>query len=78
MINVKNEIQYILVTRTLEDMAQAGLLTAEELAIAKHLAVVAYFSTPAARPSSVAKAPSISSFGMLKSRSRTPLMRLGA
>jgi len=24
MINVKSEIQYILVTRTLEDMAQAG------------------------------------------------------
>ena len=32
MLNVKSEIQYILVTRTLEDMAQAGFLTAEELA----------------------------------------------
>ena len=34
-MNVKSEIQYILVTRTLEDMAQAGFLTAEELAAAK-------------------------------------------
>ena len=42
MINVKNEIQYILVTRTLENMAQAGFLTAEELAVAKHLAVEKY------------------------------------
>ena len=42
MINVRNEIQYILVTRTLEDMAQAGFLTAEDLAIAKHLAVEKY------------------------------------
>ena len=42
MINVRNEIQYILVTRTLEDMAQAGFLTAEELTIAKHLAVAKY------------------------------------
>lgn len=47
MINVKNEIQYILITRTLEDMAQAGFLTAEELAVAKHLAVDKY------RPSAV-------------------------
>ena len=42
MINVKNEIQYILVTQTLKDMAQAGFLTAEELAIAKHLAMERY------------------------------------
>ena len=35
MINVKNEIQYILVTRALTDMAQVGLLTMEELSIAK-------------------------------------------
>ena len=42
MINVKKELQYILVIRTLEDMAQAGFLTAEELAIAKHLAVAKY------------------------------------
>lgn len=47
MSNVKNEIQYILVTRTLEDMAQAGFLTAEELSAAKRLAVEKY------RPSAV-------------------------
>ena len=47
MMNVKNEIQYILVTRTLEDLAQAGFLTAEELTIAKHLAMEKY------RPSAV-------------------------
>ena len=47
MVNVKSEIQYILVTRTLEDMAQAGFLTAEELAAAKRLAVEKY------RPSAV-------------------------
>lgn len=42
MINVKNEIQYILVSRLLEDMAQAGFLTAEELATAQRLAVEKY------------------------------------
>ncbi len=47
MINVKSEIQYILVTRTLEDMAQAGFLTAEELTAAKRLAAERY------RPSTV-------------------------
>ena len=47
MMNVKNEIQYILVTRTLEDMAQAGFLTAEELNAAKRLAMEKY------RPSAV-------------------------
>lgn len=47
MIDVRKEIQYILVTRTLENMAQAGFLTAEELAAAKHLAVQKY------RPSAV-------------------------
>ena len=47
MINVKNEIQYILVTQTLKDMAQAGFLTAEELAVAKRLAAEKY------RPSAV-------------------------
>ena len=47
MINVKNEIQYILVTQVLEDMARAGFLTVEELAIAKRLAVKKY------RPSTV-------------------------
>ena len=35
MINVKNEIQYILVTRLLVDMTQAGFMTAEELKAAK-------------------------------------------
>ena len=39
MINVRNEIQYILVTRLLTDMTQAGFLTADELRIAKRLAV---------------------------------------
>ena len=39
MIDVKNEIQFAIVTRTLEDMAQAGFLTADELARAKRLAV---------------------------------------
>jgi len=38
MMNVKSEIQYILVTRTLEDVAQAGFLTVEELNTAKRLA----------------------------------------
>ena len=47
MMNVKSEIQHILVTRTLEDMAQAGFLTAEELTAAKRLAVEKY------RPSAV-------------------------
>ncbi len=47
MINVKSEIQYILVTRTLEDMAQVGFLTAEELRTAKRLAAERY------RPSTV-------------------------
>ncbi len=42
MINAKSEIQYILVTRTLEDMAQAGFLTVEELRTAKRLAVERY------------------------------------
>ena len=44
MINVKNEIQYILVTRLL---TQAGFMTAEELKAAKRLAVEKY------RPSAV-------------------------
>ena len=39
MINVKNEIQFAIVTRTLKDMAQAGFLTADELTHAKRLAV---------------------------------------
>ena len=47
MINVKNEIQYLLVSRLLNDMAQAGLLTADELSIAQRLAAEKY------RPSTV-------------------------
>ena len=47
MMNVKNEIQYILVTRTLENMVQAGFLSAGELTSAKRLAVEKY------RPSAV-------------------------
>ncbi len=47
MIDAKSEIQYILVTRLLTDMARAGFLTDEELAAAKHLAVEKY------RPSTV-------------------------
>lgn len=38
MIDVRSEIRYILVTRALEDMAQAGFLTADELSVAKGLA----------------------------------------
>ena len=47
MVNVKNEIQYLLVIRLLNDMAQAGFLTADELSIAQRLAVEKY------RPSTV-------------------------
>ncbi len=47
MINAKNEIQYILVTRLLVDMTQSGFMTAEELKAAKRLAVEKY------RPSAV-------------------------
>ena len=42
MINVKNEIRYILVTRLLADMTQAGFMTTEELRAAKRLAVEKY------------------------------------
>ena len=47
MMNVKNEIQYILVIRLLDGMAQAGFLTTDELSIAQQLAVEKY------RPSTV-------------------------
>ena len=47
MIDVKNEIQYLLVSRLLNDMAQAGFLTADELSVAQRLAVEKY------RPSTV-------------------------
>ena len=42
MINAKNEIQYIIVSKLLDGMAQAGFLTADELSIAKQLAVEKY------------------------------------
>ena len=38
MIDVKNEMRYILVTRLLEQAAEAGLLTREELRAARRLA----------------------------------------
>ncbi len=42
MINVKNEIQYVLVIQVLEDMALAGFLSASELIAAKRLAAERY------------------------------------
>ncbi len=42
MINVKNEIQYLLVCKLLDNMAQAGFLSADELSIAQRLAVEKY------------------------------------
>ena len=42
MINVKDEIQYLLVSKLLDDMAQAGFLTADELSVAPRLAVEKY------------------------------------
>lgn len=42
MIDVKNEMRYILVTRLLEQAAAAGLLSAEELCTAKGLALEKY------------------------------------
>ena len=47
MIDVKNEIQYLLVSRLLNDMARAGFLTVDELSVAQRLAVEKY------RPSTV-------------------------
>ena len=47
MINAKNEIQYLLVSRLLNDMAQAGFLTVDELSVAQRLAAEKY------RPSTV-------------------------
>ena len=47
MINVKNEIQYLLVSKLLNDMAQRGFLTADELSVAQRLAEEKY------RPSTV-------------------------
>ena len=42
MIDVRNEMRYILVTRLLEQAEQAGLLSAEELWAAKRLALERY------------------------------------
>ena len=47
MVDVKNEIQYIIVSRLLSGMAQQGFLTVDELASAQRLAVEKY------RPSAV-------------------------
>ena len=46
-MKVKNELQYLLVVRRLEEVAAAGFLTDEELAVTKRLAVEKY------RPSAV-------------------------
>ena len=42
MINVKNELQYLLVVQTLENAAHEGLLSAEELTAAKRFAAMKY------------------------------------
>ena len=42
MIDVKNEMRYILVTRLLEQAAEAGLLSSEGLWTAKRLALERY------------------------------------
>ncbi len=42
MINVKNELQYILVVELLEKAAAAGFMNDEELAFAKRLAAIKY------------------------------------
>lgn len=42
MLNVKNELQYLLVADLLERAANAGLMTNEELAAAKSLAAEKY------------------------------------
>ena len=42
MINVKNELQYLLVIKLLDDMACDGFLTDDEVVIAKRLAVEKY------------------------------------
>ncbi len=42
MIDVRNEIQYLIVTRLLSGMAQQGFLTADELVLAQRLAVERY------------------------------------
>lgn len=42
MIDVKNEIQYLIVCRLLSGMAREGFLSADELATAQRLAVERY------------------------------------
>ena len=42
MINTKDEIQYIIVSKLLDGMAQAGFLTMDELSIAQQLAIEKY------------------------------------
>lgn len=42
MLNVKNELQYLLVADLLERAAKAGFMTVEELAAAKSLAAEKY------------------------------------
>lgn len=42
MINVKNELQYMLVVSLLEWLAHDGLMTIDELEIAKRLAAEKY------------------------------------
>lgn len=42
MMDVKAELRYLLVTRTLETMARAGFLSDAELAVAKGLALERY------------------------------------
>ena len=42
MIDVKSEMRYILVSRLLEQAAEDGLLSAEELYAARHLALERY------------------------------------
>lgn len=42
MVDVKNEMRYILVTQLLEQAAAVGLLSAEELCTAKQLALERY------------------------------------
>jgi hypothetical protein len=42
MIDVKNEMRYILVIRLLEQASEVGLLSAEELWTAKRLALERY------------------------------------
>lgn len=43
-MNVKNELQYLLVTNLLERAAEAGFMTAAELAAAKDLALEKYLA----------------------------------